>query len=133
MANMAQVTTQRASMRPYGACMLIVGCDEEQDGAPMLYKVDPAGYFVGMRAAGAGAKEQEVLNYFEKHYKPDAAPAAGAGVAELAVAALQSVLGEDFAPGDFEVGVVMKDAPSLRVLTADEKEEMLEAIAERDD
>jgi 20S proteasome subunit alpha 1 len=49
-----------------------------------------------------------------------------------AVAALQSVLSEDFKPSEIEVGLVTRADPAFRVLSDAEVEEHLIAISERD-
>jgi 20S proteasome subunit alpha 1 len=66
-ADLAQVITQHAGIRPTGTTMIIAGIDEER--GPQLFKCDPAGYFVGYHATAAGAKDQEVQNAFEKKLK----------------------------------------------------------------
>jgi len=57
-ADIAQVYTQSASMRPLAATVILVGVDDEK--GPVIYKVDPAGHFLPFFATAAGTKEQEV-------------------------------------------------------------------------
>ena len=67
LANIAQVSTQRATIRPYGVAMILIAHDDEQ--GPLLYKTDPAGTYMGFKATAAGPKSQEAHNYLEKQYK----------------------------------------------------------------
>ena len=55
-----------------------VGIDEEK--GPLLYKTDPAGYYVGYKATAAGLKEQEAANHLEKKIKARARGGVGGGV-----------------------------------------------------
>eukprot|EP00362_Geleiidae_sp_MMETSP1317_P000885 CAMPEP_0201283668 /NCGR_PEP_ID=MMETSP1317-20130820/37556_1 /ASSEMBLY_ACC=CAM_ASM_000770 /TAXON_ID=187299 /ORGANISM="Undescribed Undescribed, Strain Undescribed" /LENGTH=60 /DNA_ID=CAMNT_0047600753 /DNA_START=438 /DNA_END=620 /DNA_ORIENTATION=+ len=41
----------------------------DDEKGPMLYKVDPAGHFLGYKATSAGVKEQEAANFLEKQMK----------------------------------------------------------------
>ncbi|GAC77108.1 hypothetical protein PANT_24d00045 [Moesziomyces antarcticus T-34] len=125
MANMNQVYTQRAAMRPYGVSMILVGIDAER--GPQIFKIDPAGYFVGFRATAAGVKQTEATNFLEKQFKKsstnptDAASANDAAAIEaeqvsaslsleqtldLAVNTLATVLAQDLKPSELEVAVV---------------------------
>jgi 20S proteasome subunit alpha 1 len=67
LANIAQVSTQRATIRPYGIAMILIAYDDER--GPLLYKTDPAGTYMGFKGTAAGPKSQEVHNYLEKRYK----------------------------------------------------------------
>ena len=42
---------QHAYMRPLGVISIIIGIDEER--GPQLFKVDPAGYYVGYKVGAA--------------------------------------------------------------------------------
>jgi len=130
MADQAQVYTQQASMRPLAVVPMLIGIDEER--GPQLFKVDPAGYYVGYKAASAGAKDQEADNFLEKKVK---------GMAELsleeavqtAIGALQNVLSEDFKASQLQVGVVSNaSGRKFKELSQSEIEEHLTAISERD-
>ncbi|KAJ2611458.1 Proteasome subunit YC7alpha/Y8 (protease yscE subunit 7) [Coemansia sp. RSA 1365] len=129
MANINQVYTQKAFMRPLGVSMIIIGWDEER--GPQLYKTDPAGYFAGYRATAAGAKHQEAFNYLEKKLKGEG-PASIEDTVELAIATLSSVLSANFKAQDLEIAVVTKDKPQFRILSSDDIDAELARIAEKD-
>lgn len=134
MANMNQVYTQRAAMRPYGVSMLLVGIDSER--GPQIFKIDPAGYYVGFRATASGVKQTEATNFLEKQFKkssssssssttpqpvPEGMSASDAAALEahhissnlsleqtldMAVNTLATVLAQDLKPSELEVAVV---------------------------
>jgi len=132
LANINQVYTQRAYMRPLGVSMTLVSVDDEM--GPQLYKTDPAGYYVGYKATSSGPKQQEALNHLEKRLKnKDYAPGDWKEVVETGISALSSVLSVDFKSGEVEVGVVGADGkPGFRKLTQEEIEERLQSIADKD-
>ncbi|THH06979.1 hypothetical protein EW146_g9453 [Bondarzewia mesenterica] len=115
-ANINQVYTQRAAMRPLGISMIFIGIDPEL--GPQVFKLDPAGYFVGFHATAAGQKQQEAMNHLEKKWKKldngrgaDDAVAAGktlsrSEVIEMAIEALSTVHATDFKAGEVEIGIV---------------------------
>lgn len=129
-----QVYTQHAYMRPLGVALTIIGIDEEL--GPCLYKCDPAGYFVGYRACAAGAKDQEAVNFLSNKFKAkDGEPPVDLNeedTVHTAISALQHVLSADFKPDEIEVAVVSRRKPRFTVLSVDEVEGHLTALAERD-
>ncbi|KAI9501800.1 Proteasome subunit YC7alpha/Y8 (protease yscE subunit 7) [Coemansia spiralis] len=129
MANINQVYTQKAFMRPLGVSMIIIGWDAER--GPQLYKTDPAGYFAGYKATAAGAKHQEAFNFLEKKLKGEEQPSAEDAV-ELAVATLSSVLSANFKAPDLEIAVVTRDNPVFHILSSEEIDSELTRIAEKD-
>ncbi|KAI0276161.1 nucleophile aminohydrolase [Russula aff. rugulosa BPL654] len=149
LANINQVYTQRAAMRPLGISMILIGIDFEL--GPQIFKLDPAGYFVGFHATAAGQKQQEAMNHLEKKWKKlnngngtDDPVAAGktlgrAEVIELAIEALSTVHATDFKAGEVEIGIVstseeedVKTRGLWRSLSERELDEHLSAYAEKD-
>ena len=154
-ADEAQLLTQ-APFKRSSACVMILGAVDDERG-PQLYKVDPAGHFLGYRATSAGLKEQEANNLLEKEFKPkdaaeggpsavaasgpaaaaaaaaaaQAALASGAETVRLAISTYQTLLASDFREEEIEVGLV-EGAERFRVLSLAEVRAHLDAIAARD-
>ncbi|OKL60396.1 Proteasome subunit alpha type-6 [Talaromyces atroroseus] len=139
LANINQVYTQRAYMRPLGVAITIISVDEER--GPQVFKCDPAGYFSGYKAVSSGPKYQEASNYLEKKLKnKDYAEGGWEEVVELGISALSNVLSVDFKKNELEIGIV--GGPRLdgqegtdvefRALTEEEIDERLQAISEKD-
>jgi len=129
LANIGQVYTQHAYMRPYGVSAMLCQMDEEK--GPSLYQIDPAGNYFGYKAAAAGTKDQEAMNALEKIVKKKMALPETETI-QQAVACLQTVMGMDFKAADIEVGVVSAARPGFRRLTEQEIDNHLTAIAEKD-
>lgn len=152
-ADIAQVSTQQAYMRPLGTSMILIGMDEET--GPALYKCDPAGYFVGYKATAAGEKETEAMNFMEKKLRSQDINLSQQEIirvclnlpcsrveldsrsllaffSQLAITTLQTVCSADFKPSELEIGVVTKEHPKFRLLSEPEIDDHLTAIAERE-
>jgi len=83
--------------------MIIVGIDPQL--GPQIFKLDPAGYYVGFHATAAGQKQQEAINLLEKGFKKGFKFESKNDVVELALQTLSTVLSTDLKAGEVEVGV----------------------------
>jgi len=128
-ADMSQVYTQHAYMRPLGVEMILIGIDEEE--GPQLYKCDPAGTYIGYIACSSGQKDQEATNFLEKKLK-NLKMTSTEQTIQMAISSLQTVLSADFKPSDLEVGIVTTKNPRFTILTPSEIDHHLTQIAERD-
>ncbi|SCU84560.1 LAFA_0D10638g1_1 [Lachancea sp. 'fantastica'] len=132
MANLSQIYTQRAYMRPLGVILTFVSVDEEL--GPSIYKCDPAGYYVAYKATATGPKQQELTSALEKFFKKRKVDYVEEDsyekVVELGITQMIDALGTDFGKNDLEIGVALKD--TFICLTPDQIEERLVAIAEQD-
>lgn len=133
-ANLSQIYTQRAYMRPLGVILTFVSVDEEN--GPSVYKCDPAGYFVGYKATATGPKQQELDTALEKFFKKNnngkdhVQEDDWRKVVEFGITQMIDVLGTEFTFKDLEVGVAVEN--SFFTLTPEQIEERLVAIAEQD-
>jgi 20S proteasome subunit alpha 1 len=130
LADKAQVYTQHAYMRPLGVVSMLIAVDEER--GPQLFKVDPAGFYIGYKATCVGTKETEATNFLEKKFKT-AAQLSYEDAVQTAISTLQNVLSEDLKPSDIEVGVVrVENDRSFTVLSNEEVDHFLTLLSERD-
>ncbi|KAK0404584.1 hypothetical protein QR680_017524 [Steinernema hermaphroditum] len=129
MADLNQFYTQNAEMRSLGAAMILISYDDE-DG-PQVFRVDPAGYYRGMRGVSVGVKQQPANSFLEKRLKKKLDYDHNETI-QLALESLQAALGIDVKAPEVEVVVVSKSDKSFRKLTSDDVDAHLNAIAERD-
>lgn len=127
MADLAQVSTQVASTRPLAVIALLIGVDDET--GPIVYKLDCAGHYLPFFAGAAGPKEQEAMNFLEKRVD-DMKEASADQVVRMAITCLGHVLGSDFRGSEIEVAQVVGVKGKFTVLSEDDIEAHLNAIAD---
>jgi len=128
-ADINQVYTQHAYMRPLGVSMILIGIDQEL--GPQLFKCEPAGTYFGFKATVSGKKEQEATNFLEKKIRTNPKWNENETI-EVAIDCLQNILSTDFKPSELEIAVVSIKNPLFRKLKPEEIDERLIALAERD-
>lgn len=67
LANLKQMYTQHAGVRPFGVSLLIAGCDEML--GPQLYMTEPSGSYWGYRATAIGSSGSAIIEFLEGEYK----------------------------------------------------------------
>ncbi|KAL7676597.1 hypothetical protein ACOME3_002846 [Neoechinorhynchus agilis] len=126
-ADINQVYTQEAMMRPLGCSMILIGLDPER--GPQLFKTDPAGYYTGFYATSAGVKRLEANTILERKCGRDKLLSEDETI-RTAISVLAEVLASDFKPWDIEIGIVSKNNPRFRILNEQETEQHLNSFAE---
>ncbi|KAH8266981.1 hypothetical protein KR018_008633 [Drosophila ironensis] len=126
-ADINQVYTQSAEMRPLGCSMVLIAYDNEKGAS--VYKTDPAGYYCGYRACSVGAKALEANSYLEQRYKNNMSQEK---TIQLAITCLSCVLGIDIKSDGIEIGMVSKSHPMFRLLNKREIGQHLTKIAGKD-
>jgi 20S proteasome subunit alpha 1 len=127
MADLAQVSTQVASTRPLAVIAMFIAVDDET--GPTVYKVDCAGHYLPFFASAAGPKEQEAMNFLEKRVD-EMKEMTHEQVLRTAITCLGHVLGSDFRGSEIEVAEICGSKGKFHVLTVDDTETHLNAIAD---
>lgn len=117
------------------AALILIGIDEER--GPQIFKLDPAGYYVGFRATATGQKQQESMNHLERLFKKSdegTSKMKKEEVVEAAITALNTVCATDFKATEIEIGICSTSEPGskYRALSTDEIDGYLQRLGEKD-
>ena len=131
-ADIVQLYTQKASMRAYAVELMLFSVDKLL--GPQLFKVDPAGHYLGYFGVTSGVKEQEAANFLEKTFKEKSgfSNLTTDQTIRLAINALQNTIGQDFKGTDIEVGAIDSETFTYRKLTSEEIESHLKVLQKFD-
>lgn len=142
-ANLNQVSTQQAAMRPLGVSLTFIAMDLEKSSkdavlVPKVYKCDPAGFYIGYAGTATGPKAAEATSALEKKVQHSSSSKLGyfgetvKETVDCAITTLSTVLGQEFKANEIEIGLVTKEDPKFRILSTSELDEILTLLAERD-
>merc|ERR1712179_237797 len=128
-ADINQVYTQNAEMRPLGCSMMAISW--EKDKGPCIFRSDPAGYYSAHNGWVLGAKQTEGISWLEKQFKKKADLSREETI-QLAISCLSSVHHSDFKASDIEVALIGEHDPVFKVMSEADIDIHLTAIAEKD-
>ena len=125
----AQVYTQHAYMRPLCTVTILFTFDDEK--GPQLYKIDPAGHFMGYKAAATGEKEMPATNHLEREFKKKLEMSVDDTI-KVAIKTLQTTLSTEFRSTDIEIALITNENTNVHILTPEEIERELAKVGESD-
>ena len=128
-SEVAQVYTQQAYMRPLCAVTILFTIDEEK--GPQLFKIDPAGHYMGYKAAASGEKEQSATNHLEREFKKKKELSTDEAI-KAAIKTLQTTLSAEFRATDIELAIVTTEDTDVHILSPEEIERELAKVGESD-
>lgn len=123
-----QIESQYAGARPTAVSAILFGYDPDNADFK-VYKVEPSGFSCGYRAVACGVKETEAMSALEKKNEVFNTPEKNA---EFVLSTLQTVVGLDFESKEVEVAIMTKEKTQYSLMTPQEVEQILTAVAEKD-
>lgn len=116
LANVKQMYTQHAGVRPFGVSLLIAGCDEVL--GPQLYMTEPSGSYWSYRATAIGSSAPTIIEFLEGEYKTIAKTVTEGNLVSLK--ALKHVSEEQLDSEMIEIAIISKTSPKLQYLSKPE-------------
>ena len=116
LANVKQMYTQHAGVRPFGVSLLIAGCDEVL--GPQLYMTEPSGSYWSYRATAIGSSAPTIIEFLEGEYQTIAKTVVEGNLVSLK--ALKHVSEEQLDSEMIEIAIISKTSPKLQYLSKPE-------------
>jgi proteasome alpha subunit len=124
LANLKQLYTQHAGVRPFGVSLLIAGCDEMHGS--QLFMTEPSGSYWGYRATAIGSGAPAIIEFLEGEY-PKIAETMDEGNL-FALKSLKHVTEEPLDAKMVEIGVILDSTKALDFLSEQEIIKLLEQL-----
>ncbi|UCG89986.1 MAG: archaeal proteasome endopeptidase complex subunit alpha [Candidatus Heimdallarchaeota archaeon] len=112
LANLKQMYTQHAGVRPFGVSLLIAGCDEML--GPQLYMTEPSGSYWGYRATAIGSSAPAIIEFLEGEYQEIAQTMEDGNL--LALKALNQVSEGPLDEEMIEIAIISKENRTIEYL-----------------
>jgi proteasome alpha subunit len=113
LANLKQMYTQHAGVRPFGVSLLIAGCDEML--GPQLYMTEPSGSYWGYRATAIGSSAPTIIEFLENEYQEIAKTMEEGNI--LALKALSQASEVPLDPEMIEIAVISESTRTREYLS----------------
>jgi proteasome alpha subunit len=126
LANLKQMYTQHAGVRPFGVSLLIAGCDEML--GPQLYMTEPSGSYWGYRATAIGSSAPAIIEFLEGEYKEIAQTLKDGSL--IALKALKQVSEGEIDPEMIEIVVVSKKTQTIEHLNKKDIDLLIKRLQE---
>lgn len=123
LADLKQLYTQHAGVRPFGVSLLIAGCDEIRGS--QLFMTEPSGSYWGYRATAIGSSAPAIIEYLEGEYTT-IAPTAKEGY----IFALKALKQTSEVPVDPEMIEVVTIPDSTRKMGFLDRQEIVKLVNE---
>ncbi|UCE12339.1 MAG: archaeal proteasome endopeptidase complex subunit alpha [Candidatus Heimdallarchaeota archaeon] len=124
LANLKQMYTQHAGVRPFGVSLLIAGCDEML--GPQLYMTEPSGSYWGYRATAIGSSAPTIIEYLEVEYQKIAQTMKEGNL--IALKALDQVTEGALDAEMIEIAVILESTRTIEYLSQQEILSLIEQL-----
>ena len=115
LADLKQMYTQHAGVRPFGVSLLIAGCDEIH--GPQLFMTEPSGSYWGYRATAIGSGAPVIIEFLEKEYQEKMEKIAEGNL--IGLKALNQVTEDALDPNMIEIAIIRESSRTLEYLNSE--------------